>query len=182
MTGIGGVKMWMMDFMMNESSYPKEYRDSYIKIEGIWNSCIKEFKSAKSIKNCNDTYSKYIDEIDNLREELYKQYGRNRLPIGIGDLLDYFDEAVGELEDKYIDKLTENGGKFTTFLPTTYPRDIIQGVKHQYQRVNYHLDFTIKGDQIKVSGEFWDVRTFLENNFYRNDYEKAIDEGVFENA
>ena len=165
MTGIGGVKMWMEDYMLNAPSYSKEYREKFIKIKDLWNECVKAFKECKSIKACNDCYTEYEQKVDELREECDKFFGRNRMPIGINDTLDYFEEAVGDLEDKYLDKLTSNPNDYVLRLPETYGKYAEQ-ICGEYERDYPDVKFTAdNGGFITVRGKFIDVRSFLEEEF-----------------
>lgn len=182
MTGIGGVRMWMEDWFINASSYPKKYQENFIKIKNLWNECVKEFKSCKSIKQCNDAYTKYEEEIDSLRNVITIAYGvYKKIPIGLADTLDYFEEAVGDLEDKALTKLMQSGGKFSVVLPEDEGK-FIDTVLKNYKRMYMELDFTKEGSHIKVSGSYIDVRSFLDTYYPYDATVEILDEGVFENA
>lgn len=182
MTGIGGVKMWMEDYLMNSSSYPEDYRKNFIKIKRLWNSCLSEFSECKSIKACNDCYEKYEEEVDNLRGEFYKYYGRGKMPIGLSDTLDYFEEAVGDLEDRALEKLTNGRYNFKTTIPFEYPYKYIDQVAGEYQNKYPDIDFRIYGNKITLTGQYWDVSSFFEEEFHTDYRNKAMEEGEFINV
>lgn len=187
MNGIMGLKMWMEDFMMNASSYPKDYQTDFLKIKNLWNECVKQFKNCKTISECNDTYMVYSEKVDSLRETLLKYYGINKMPIGIADTLDYFEEAVGDLEDKAINKITDSSN-FTVVLPKDYNEFLIRTITRNKDYIPgkpykaNNLEFYIKNNKLTVKGDFWDVRSFLEDRFSYEEMEEIIDEGVVENA
>lgn len=183
MTGIGGVRMWMEDWLINASSYPKKYQENFIKVKNLWNECVKAFKGCKSIKACNDACTEYTDKVDSLRGAIALAYEGNykKIPIGISDCLDYFEEAVGDLEDKALTRLIDSGGQFSVVLPEDEGKFIDSSLK--YFKNNYkHLNFTKEGSHIKVAGDYIDVRSFLEEYYTYDATVEILDEGVFENA
>jgi hypothetical protein len=112
MTGISGVKMWMEDYLINASTYDEKHRTNFIKIVREWDNCIKDYKECVTIEQCNDTYVKWCEKIDTLNEGIRNSFGE-KIPCGISDTLDYFEDALGELEDIFIDKIREKmeGGR-----------------------------------------------------------------------
>ncbi len=182
MTGIGGVRMWMEDWFINASSYPKKYQENFIKVKDLWNNCVKDFKACKSIKQCNDTFTKYEDEIESLRNVISIAYeGYKKIPLGIADTLDYFEEAVGDLEDKALTRLIDTGGRFSVVLPEDEGK-YIDTVMKNYKSRYLNLDFTKEGSHIKVAGDYLDVRSFIDDFYNYDESVEILDEGVFENA
>lgn len=184
MTGIGGLKSWFYDFAINGSAYPKDYQENFIKIKNTYNDCITAFKNCKTIKECNDTYEIYENKVDDLRKEFYDYYGNNqKMPIGLADSLDYFEEAVGDLGDRYIEDLTSKGNISVT-IDLDFPEDIIDDIINEYKIDYPKVSFSVIKEGISpkmiVKGDYWEVRSFLEDNFF--DASEIIEKGVFENA
>lgn len=105
MTGIGGVHMWLEDYLINASTYNNKYRENFLKVVEAWRDCTKDFKSCTTIAECNNTSEKWVDKVVDLRQKISDIFGKNEMPCGISDTLDYFEDAVGELEDKAIDRV-----------------------------------------------------------------------------
>lgn len=183
MTGIGGLKSWFYDFAINGSAYPKDYQENFIKIKNTYNDCITAFKNCKSIKDCNDTYEIYENKVDDLRKEFYDYYGNNqKMPIGLADSLDYFEEAIGDLGDRYIENLT-NSGKIKVMITCDFPEDIVDDIIEEYKKDYPEIEFSKYNKsllpKIVAKGDYWKVRDFLNDNFMETS--KIIEQGVFEN-
>lgn len=183
MTGIGGVRMWLEDFMINSSSYDEKYKNNFIKVRDAWNECLKEFKGCKTIEQCNDTYTKWANKVDELNLDMYYAFGKGKIPCGISDTLDYFEDAIGELEDKALDELQSSDKDFTITLPGTYDnhaQEILDMYKIDYPEVKFTLD---NDNFVHITGKYWDVSSFLEEEFGFNVYDKSytdiMNKGVF---
>ena len=178
MSGIGGVRSWLEDFVLNKNSYDNNYVINFIKVADLWKQCLDDFKACKSIRNCNDTYSKYIDKVEKLREQIEGFFGRNKVPCGISDSLDYFEDAVGELEDKYLDKLTAMDTFRTTinFDWDGYDDMVLKEYTKDYPQLKFELD---ANNHIVVEGDYWEVREFLEDNLYDDCARESIENGEF---
>lgn len=189
MTGISGVHMWMEDWLINGPSYDKKYQKNFLKVKALWNECVSAFKKCNTIKECNDTYSKYNIAVEKLREEMYQEFGLKKVPIGISDCLDYFEEAVGDLEDKYLQKITD-AESFRVTLPegyVDYIKDLMRLGKHKPEEMGRVLGypdvkFYIEGDNAYAKGEFWDVRSFCEEHFTKALMDEIMDTGVIDNG
>lgn len=185
MTGISGVHMWMEDWLINGPSYDKKYQDNFLKIKKLWNECVKAFKLCSTVKNCNDTYSKYNLEVEKLREEMYQVYGVNKSPIGISDCLDYFEDAVGDLEDKALDKVTSSEN-FRVTLPSGYVEyinDLLKIDKNKPEDLGRilgypDLTFYVEGNNAYAKGDYYLVKDFCDENMTNALAEKVMGTGV----
>ena len=178
MSGIGGVRMWIEDFIINSHTYSEDYRKFFRKINSLWSRCNEAFKKCKSIKDCNNTYTEYEDKVDELREEIDNFYGRNKMPCGLSDTLDYFEEAVGDLEDKHLDRLINSGKDFSIIIPCApgYTQIVLKNYVKQYPEVKFSI---ANNTGIKATGQYYDVRSVLEDDYSWEEVQELIDEGEF---
>ena len=182
MEGLAGVRMWMEDFLINLSSYDEQYRRNFVKINKLFKECRASFKASKSIGESNHNYEIYEEKLEDLREDIANDYGSyDKIPLGISDTLDYFEEAIGDLDDKTIDNLIKNSKGFSIILQGfgSNRDSIIKEFQLDYPEVNFSKQGSI---DIKVSGSFYDVRSFLEEEYTSDVSGDLIDQGEFENA
>lgn len=105
-SGENGLDMWQDDYMINADSYSKEYRDNFLKIQKLKKEIKAAFNNCKTVKEANDCYKESVEKVWDLAEEIYNAFGgRGKTPVGISDTLDYFEDAIGDFEDKALTRI-----------------------------------------------------------------------------
>lgn len=147
--GIAGLGMWDDDFMLNADSYPEDYVANYKKIKALQREIRHNFNNCKTVDEANDCYKASIDKVDALRDEIVNYYtSPGKVPIGLSDTLDYFEDAVGEFEDRAIDRIID---AMSPEDRDSYYAKFDESLKESYNGIGYAKDIVNDDNILDVS-------------------------------